>query len=84
MPYFNIDINQEMDSNATQKTMQNASAFLAELLGKPESFVMVSIKTSIPITFGGTADSAAFVRLKSIGLPKERMCTHCWDGSSYF
>jgi len=20
----------------------------------------------------------------SIGLPKERLCTHCWDGSSYF
>ena len=20
----------------------------------------------------------------AIGLPKERMCTHCWDGSSYF
>jgi amidophosphoribosyltransferase len=20
----------------------------------------------------------------SIGLPKEKLCTHCWDGSSYF
>ena len=20
----------------------------------------------------------------SIGLPKERLCTHCWDGSSYY
>ena len=20
----------------------------------------------------------------AIGLPKERLCTHCWDGSSYF
>jgi amidophosphoribosyltransferase len=19
----------------------------------------------------------------AIGLPKERLCTHCWDGSSY-
>ena len=22
--------------------------------------------------------------IEAIGLPKERVCTHCWDGSSYF
>jgi amidophosphoribosyltransferase len=22
--------------------------------------------------------------VKAIGLPKEKICTHCWDGSSYF
>jgi len=22
--------------------------------------------------------------VKAIGLPKERLCTHCWDGSSFF
>jgi amidophosphoribosyltransferase len=22
--------------------------------------------------------------VKAIGLPKEQLCTHCWDGSSYF
>ena len=22
--------------------------------------------------------------VSAIGLPKERLCTHCWDGSSYF
>ncbi len=20
----------------------------------------------------------------AIGLPKDKLCTHCWDGSSYF
>jgi amidophosphoribosyltransferase len=20
----------------------------------------------------------------AIGMPKEKLCTHCWDGSSYF
>jgi amidophosphoribosyltransferase len=32
--------------------------------------------------------SLKFQRLEdmvaAIGLPKERLCTHCWDGSSYF
>ena len=22
--------------------------------------------------------------VEAIGLPKEQLCTHCWDGSSYF
>ncbi|MDJ0989744.1 MAG: amidophosphoribosyltransferase, partial [Desulfobacterales bacterium] len=22
--------------------------------------------------------------VQAIGLPKEKLCTHCWDGSSYF
>jgi amidophosphoribosyltransferase len=22
--------------------------------------------------------------IEAIGLPKEKLCTHCWDGSSYF
>jgi amidophosphoribosyltransferase len=22
--------------------------------------------------------------IEAIGLPKEKLCTHCWDGSSYY
>ena len=22
--------------------------------------------------------------VEAIGLPKEKLCTHCWDGSSHF
>jgi amidophosphoribosyltransferase len=33
-------------------------------------------------------DSLIYQRLDdlvaAIGLPKEKLCTHCWDGSSYF
>jgi amidophosphoribosyltransferase len=33
-------------------------------------------------------DSLMYQRLddlvEAIGLPKEKLCTHCWDGSSYF
>jgi amidophosphoribosyltransferase len=33
-------------------------------------------------------DSLLYQRLDDlvevIGLPKEKLCTHCWDGSSYF
>ena len=33
-------------------------------------------------------DSLVYQRMDdlvaAIGLPKEKLCTHCWDGSSYF
>jgi amidophosphoribosyltransferase len=33
-------------------------------------------------------DSLIYQRLddlvEAIGLPKEKLCTHCWDGSSYY
>jgi len=33
-------------------------------------------------------DSLVYQRLddlvEAIGMPKEKLCTHCWDGSSYF
>ncbi len=74
MPYFSIDTNQTMDQASTLAVMTKASALMAGLLGKPESYVMVSIKPGTPLTFAGTGDPAAFVRLKSIGLAKDR-CT---------
>ncbi len=72
MPYFCIDTNQTQDDESTRALMKKASAFIAELLGKPESYVMVSIKPGTPMTFAGTDDPVAFVRLKSIGLPGDR------------
>jgi phenylpyruvate tautomerase PptA (4-oxalocrotonate tautomerase family) len=72
MPYFSIETNQPVDSAANQQLLKKISVFVAELLGKPESYVMVSIQPGSPLIFGGSNDPAAFVRLKSIGLPVDR------------
>jgi len=74
MPYISIETNQTVDQAANRDLMKKLSAFIAELLGKPESYVMVTIKPGTPLIFAGSDEPAAFVRLKSIGLPKER-CT---------
>ena len=71
MPYVSIETNQTIDQRSNRDMMTKASAFIAELLGKPESYVMISIKPGTPLLFGGSDEPAAFVRLKSIGLPKE-------------
>ena len=74
MPYFSVGTNQKLDETSTLAVMKKASSFIAGLLGKPESYVMISINPGISLTFAGTSDPSAFVRLKSIGLPKDR-CT---------
>jgi phenylpyruvate tautomerase len=40
--------------------------------GMPESYVLISLKPGTSLIFGGSDKPAAFVRLKSIGLPKDR------------
>ena len=72
MPYFSIETNQALDDTAITALAKRASAFIAELLGKPEAYVMISLEPKTAMTFGAADDPAAFVRLKSIGLPRER------------
>ena len=72
MPYFSIETNRAVDQAFNRELMKKASAFIAELLGKPESYVMIAITPETPLIFAGSDEPAAFVRLKSIGLPKER------------
>ena len=72
MPYFSIETNQSIDPPSNRQLLKKTSAFIANLLGKPESYVMISIKPDTPLIFGGSDAPAAFVRLKSIGLPRDR------------
>ena len=72
MPYFGIETNVSVEKKIEQELLKKATVFMAVLLGKPESFVMVSMKYESALVFGGNNRPAAFVRLKSIGLPKDR------------
>jgi phenylpyruvate tautomerase PptA (4-oxalocrotonate tautomerase family) len=72
MPYFSIETNKVMDEKATSHLLKKASGFVAGMLGKPESYVMVSIKPDTPMMFGGSSLPLAFITLKSIGLPQDR------------
>ncbi len=47
--------------------LRSLSAELARRLGKPEAYVMTLLDTTVPMTFGGSAEPACFVELKSIG-----------------
>jgi phenylpyruvate tautomerase len=68
MPLFQIQtsskVNTAVDPAGLLKTL---SAELAELLGKPESYVMVSLENDATMLFGGSTEPACFATLKNIG-----------------
>lgn len=66
-------------------TEETSDAVLAEY-SDPDSPKYAAMVEVLRRTIG--ADTLRFQRLddlvKSIGLPKDQLCTHCWDNSSYF
>ena len=70
MPYLKIQTNQNLPLEGTRNLAKKASALVARLLGKPESYVMTSVENNPAMTFAGTEEPLAFLELKSIGLPE--------------
>ena len=71
--------------SAIEKLEKTEENFLKEyaIADSPRNSAMVDIiKDRLKLT------SLKYQRLEdlveAIGLPKEKLCTHCWDGSSYF
>ena len=70
MPLLEISTNIKVDNS--QNIAEQASRLTAEILGKPESYVMVKIQPEQTLIFAGTNEPAAHVKLKSLGLPENR------------
>lgn len=69
MPLLEISTNTAIEN--TQQVAGLASKLTAEMLGKPESYVMVKIQPEQVLLFAGTEEAAAHVKLKSLGLPED-------------
>jgi phenylpyruvate tautomerase len=70
MPLLKIQTNQRLAESAAKSLASKASARVAELLGKPEAYVMVSVEAGANMLFSGTDEPLAYLELKSIGLPQ--------------
>lgn len=77
MPYLKIQTNLPLSKKAERAVLRNASQLVAELLEKPESFVMVALQPNTPMVFAGSDEPVAFLELKSIGLPGKRTKDLC-------
>ena len=69
MPYLNIHVNRAQQPDQAKALLAKASQTLAKELGKPERYVMVELTENPLLLFAGTDEPAAYVELKSIGLP---------------
>ncbi|MGE4421015.1 MAG: phenylpyruvate tautomerase MIF-related protein [Pseudodesulfovibrio sp.] len=70
MPFIKVETNVSVPDETG--CLKAVSALAADILGKPESYVLAVLEPGKHLLFGGTADPAAFVTLDSIGLPEDR------------
>lgn len=71
MPLLQIKTNTDIEPGHRGPLLQEASKLIAEALGKPERYVMLTLETQQPMLFAGTDEPAAYLELKSIGLPTD-------------
>ena len=67
-----LQINTNLSPEDPHALASEASALVASMLGKPESYVMVIVNPDQTLTFAGTNDGAAHLKLKSLGLPESK------------
>ena len=69
MPVLTVTTNSRKEFS--HETLSNLSAAVAQMLGKPESYVMVQLHFNAHMLFAGSDDPLAYAELKSIALPHE-------------
>ena len=72
MPYLHIRTNVPVEEARRAPLLEQASKEVARILGKPESYVMVSLAPQTDMLFAGSNSALAYLELKSLGLPKAR------------
>ncbi|MFB6261521.1 MAG: phenylpyruvate tautomerase MIF-related protein, partial [Thiohalorhabdaceae bacterium] len=72
MPFLRIATNQGLaTTEARVDFLRQASRWLADHLGKPEGYCMVTLDTGVSLLFAGSDEPAAFAELASLGLPTD-------------
>ena len=70
MPLLSIKTNCHIDDK--MMIALAASKITADVLGKPESYVMVNLEDNQILVFAGSDQPAAYLELKSLGLPESQ------------
>ena len=70
MPFLKVQTNAELAPALARSLAAKASALVAQQLGKPERYVMISVEHNPAMQFAGTDAPLAYLELKSIGLPE--------------
>jgi phenylpyruvate tautomerase len=68
MPYVSIQTNIAIEAQQYSTILKNVSQSVAQMLGKPETYIMVALQSGVPMMFVGLETPAAFITVKSIAL----------------
>lgn len=71
MPYLLVQTNAHEGLIKREIFLKDATKTVADMTGKPAAKIMVGLQTDMPMSFGGSEETCAFVHLKSLGLPPE-------------
>ncbi|KAJ1379850.1 Tautomerase/MIF superfamily [Sesbania bispinosa] len=67
MPCLYITTNLNLDGIDTDPIFSEATTAVSTIIGKPEKFVMVILKSKVPISFEGNKEPAAYAEIVSMG-----------------
>ncbi|GAB0147534.1 phenylpyruvate tautomerase MIF-related protein [Marichromatium gracile] len=76
MPTLQLHTNVTVAPERRAELLARLSAAVAELLGKPESYVMVLLDDGCALSFGGSTEPTALLELLSLGLPESETPRH--------
>ncbi len=77
MPLLKIQTSVGCPEDKRDEMLKQISASVADMLGKPERYVMVSLEINPHMLLAGEETPLAYLELKSIGLPEDR--THAFS-----
>ena len=67
MPLLKLEMNVLVPPSKQQELLSSLSKIVAETIGKPEQYVMVTIGPKCSVLMSGKPDDAAFVDIRGIG-----------------
>lgn len=67
MPLLTVSCSKSLDRSSAERVSQRLSATVAELLGKPERYVAVTVCAPIAVAFAGSNAPACVLELFNIG-----------------
>jgi len=73
MPYLLIQTNVDFAEGGQDALLKTSSTLLAAHLGKPVGYMMAGIAPRHRMIFAGSDAPTAFLILKSIGLPEQKL-----------
>jgi len=70
MPVLTITTNAKSENEIQTSLLQEISSSVAQMIGKPERYVMVSLTHNDNMVFAGNSEALAYLEFKSIALPE--------------